>query len=369
MLALLVVVSIIFSQKKVSELFSRPLMNFTDDSCEALKNRYIQKLRYSRNKFLTEARNSDKAAELFGLGFIFTSELELDEFSQKVADTFNWTYDIGRSIDEILNVLIDEVRVNYLKQVPQKLSENIIKVRRSIWKIKLPFAKYYETYDYKGELTSRFKIKRDWSIEKFKRFIETESKEERDFMLWNVFIKKEYLFQKTRTIPLTSFIINPEDTDKTKWFKALVKYRAKKEFFPETYISELPMQEQKVIEQTREKRKKEVSKIVKWTDGRNKNNFVKLVYALHHTGLIDKGEGEVTNTVESLAPFFGIELGDWESNFSKGITNQGNYYDHGGFFDDLKKSYLQMVESKLENKQTKKKILKELEKQHALNDN
>lgn len=338
-------------------------MNFTDYSFEALKNRYVQKLRYTRNKFLNESRKKETAAQAFGLGFLFTSNLPLDEFSQKVAESFDWTYEIGQPINEIVSGLIDEVRVNYLKEVSQRPEERIVKIWKKLWKIKLPLLKYYETFDYKGELTSRFKLKINWKSQNFIDLAEAKSKEKKEFLLIYQLLRKEYLFQKSNT--MASSIINPEETDRIKWFKALVKYRANKEFLTELHISELPTEEQKAVIQTKEKRKKEAIKLVRWTDGRNKNNFVKLIYALHHSRLMDNGEGEVTNTVENLAPVFGIELGDWESNFSKGITDQGNYYDHGAFFDNLKKSYLQIVESRNENKKRKKKINTELESQAA----
>lgn len=127
-------------------------------------------------------------------------------------------------------------------------------------------------------------------------------------------------------------IIYPEVTDKGKWFKALVKYRAKKEFMPELYVSELPAQEQKVVTETKEKRKKETIKLLKWTDGKTKNNFPKLIYALSRAGLLENGKGEITKIVDKLAPVFGLELGDWESNFSSGISGQSLGYDHGAFF-------------------------------------
>ena len=304
-------------------------MKISDDSFEALKNRYLQKI----------------------------------EFSQKVSEYFDWLYDLGRPIDEILNGLIAETRVNYLNELAQRPPDRIIKVKKTLWKFKLPLVKYYETYDYKGELKSRFKVKLNWTKENLIKLAEAKSKEEESLIFMFLFVRKEYLYQKP--VPILTTIINAEESDKKKWFKALVKYKAKREFMPELYISELPPEEQKAVTQTKERRKRETAKLVKWTNGKTKNNFVKLIYALHHSGLIDKGEGEVTNIVEALAPVFGVELGDWESNFSKGITEPGYSYDHGAFFEDLKKSYLQIVETKLENKKIRKKIMKEIEKQDS----
>jgi hypothetical protein len=62
-------------------------MNFTDNHFETLKTKYIQKLRYSRNKFLNESRNTETAVEAYGLSFLFTNNLPMDEFSQEVAES------------------------------------------------------------------------------------------------------------------------------------------------------------------------------------------------------------------------------------------------------------------------------------------
>ncbi|HEY1047796.1 MAG TPA: RteC domain-containing protein [Bacteroidia bacterium] len=329
-------------------------MNYTDDYFEALKIRFIQKLRFARNKFLKEARNTDAAVEAFGLGFILTSEMELDEFSKKVSENFNWLYDIGRPIEEILNGLIDETRINFLNELALRPQYKTVKVRRTLWKIKLPFPKYYETYDYKGELKERFKVKINWNKENLLKLAEAKSKLEKELLFSFLFVEREYIYQKP--IPFQTTIINPEVTDTGKWFKALVKYRANKEFMPELYVSELPVQEQQVVAETKEKRKKETIKLLKWTDGKTKNNFPKLIYALSRAGLLENGKGEITKIVDKLAPVFGLELGDWESNFSSGITGQSLGYDHGAFFDNLKNSYLEIVDERLEKKKKKKSI-------------
>ena len=57
-------------------------MNFTDEEFETLKNRYIQKLRYSRNNFLNESRKIETAAQAYELSYQFTNNLPMDEFSQ-----------------------------------------------------------------------------------------------------------------------------------------------------------------------------------------------------------------------------------------------------------------------------------------------
>lgn len=166
-------------------------MNFTDDHFKELKNRYIQKIRFTRNKFLNESRNTDTAAQAFELGFILTSEMELDEFSKKVSESFNWLYEVGRPIDEILNGLMNETKVNYLNELAQRPQDKTIKVRKTLWKIKLPFARYYETYNYKGELKERFKVKINWTKENLLKLAEAKSKEEKALLFSFLFVERE----------------------------------------------------------------------------------------------------------------------------------------------------------------------------------
>ena len=73
-------------------------------------------------------------------------------------------------------------------------------------------------------------------------------------------------------------------------------------------------------------------------------------------------QGEVTKMVDNLAPVFDLEMGDWQSNFSKGCTGQSIGYDHGVFFEKLKHSYAEIVTERIEkqklNEKTKIKLLK-----------
>jgi hypothetical protein len=86
-------------------------MNFTDESFEELKNRYIEKLRYSRNKFLNESRNTETSAEAYGLSFLFTNNLPMDEFSQEVSRVFDWLYEIGKPVQKIIDGLYNECKI------------------------------------------------------------------------------------------------------------------------------------------------------------------------------------------------------------------------------------------------------------------
>jgi len=78
---LLVSVSITFLYKTAKDLFSRPFMNFTNNHYEELKIRYIQELRYSRNKFFKESCNTEAAAEAYGLSFLLRNNLPMDELN------------------------------------------------------------------------------------------------------------------------------------------------------------------------------------------------------------------------------------------------------------------------------------------------
>jgi hypothetical protein len=79
---------------------------------------------------------------------------------------------------------------------------------------------------------------------------------------------------------------------------------------------------------------------IKWTNSTNKNDFVKIIYALHGAKLINNGEGEITKIVEQAATAFGVELSkSWQSNFSKSKNDQNADYDQTSVFDKMKTAY------------------------------
>lgn len=349
--------------KRKEFYFRTFFMEISDDNFENIKNRIIGIMRRKRESMIYSARDKKTAANTFELLMQFVNKVNLDEFSKEVVEEFDFQYEMGLKIEEIIDSLFHVQRASYLDRIAHREPIKTIKVKRKIWKLKLPLVKYFETYDHNGELLSRYKNTFDFSNKNVNAYKFAQTKLEKEKIIETQLVKKQYLYQKPSEA--TDQIISPEVDDKEAWFKALVTYRANKEFLPELYLSELPPNEQKTLVETKEKRKRETTKLVKWTDGKNKNSFVKLIYSLHHSKYIDKGEGEVTNTVEALAPIFGLELNDWESNFSKGITEQGYAYDHGAFFDDLKNSYLEIVKSRIETKELKKKIKKELDKKQG----
>ena len=83
--------------------------------------------------------------------------------------------------------------------------------------------------------------------------------------------------------------------------------------------------------------------LVKWTNGNNKTDFVKLIYSFHHAGLINNGHGEITKIVEALGKTFNVELGEnWEANHSEN-KRIGNGDKQFAIFDRIKDSYKKYV--------------------------
>jgi len=105
-------------------------MNFTDEEFETLKNRYLQKLRFTKSKFLKGSRNTERAAEAFGFGFLMTTEMERDEFSQEVSRVFDWLYEIGKPINEIIDGLYSDTIINHLNELKQRPEQRIVKVHK-----------------------------------------------------------------------------------------------------------------------------------------------------------------------------------------------------------------------------------------------
>ena len=73
-----------------------------------------------------------------------------------------------------------------------------------------------------------------------------------------------------------------------------------------------------------EKREETIKKgLVKWTNGKNKTDFVKIIYGMYHAGLINNGDGEITKIVPYLGEIFNVELSkkSWEGNHTTHKTN------------------------------------------------
>ena len=85
---------------------------------------------------------------------------------------------------------------------------------------------------------------------------------------------------------------------------------------------------------------------IKWTNKDNKNDFVKIIYAMHEAKLINNGEGEITKIVEYLGSVFNVGLSkSWQSNLSKNKNDQNTDYDHTQIFDKIKKAYKDYLEA------------------------
>ncbi len=84
---------------------------------------------------------------------------------------------------------------------------------------------------------------------------------------------------------------------------------------------------------------------INWTNGNNKNDFVKIIYAMHKAGLINNGFGDITKIVESLSYEFNVGLGKgWQSNFSKSKNYQNAEFDSCEIFERLKASFKEYLE-------------------------
>jgi hypothetical protein len=100
--------------------------------------------------------------------------------------------------------------------------------------------------------------------------------------------------------------------------------------------------------------KSKKSDSLQWTSAKDtKNEFVQLVYGLHQSGFINKGQGEITKITEALAEIFGLDLGkNWQSNHSASIHKANSDY-QPQVFDKIKQAYLGYAVTQRENKKKK----------------
>lgn len=94
---------------------------------------------------------------------------------------------------------------------------------------------------------------------------------------------------------------------------------------------------------------------IQWTGSRdNKNDFVQLIYGLHQAGYLNKGSGEITKIVETLADVLKVGLGkNWQSNLSSSIHKSKNDYEPP-VFDKIKRAYVRYTDDLVTAKKTNK---------------
>lgn len=91
-----------------------------------------------------------------------------------------------------------------------------------------------------------------------------------------------------------------------------------------------------------------------WTGGENKTQFVQLIYALHEAKLLNNGRGEITNIVDELGQFLGVELPEtWQQNLSKSINSANNNH-IPPIFDKIKQAFLDYSKKRLDKNDNKK---------------
>jgi hypothetical protein len=96
---------------------------------------------------------------------------------------------------------------------------------------------------------------------------------------------------------------------------------------------------------------------IQWTNGRNKNEFVKIVYALFHAKLINNGEGNITEIIKELDEFFNVGLGNnYNSNLSTHILDTSGENEMKIFkrMSDAFEHYANEVKERKERNKTKR---------------
>lgn len=84
---------------------------------------------------------------------------------------------------------------------------------------------------------------------------------------------------------------------------------------------------------------------IHWTDGNRKVNFIKLVYALHSSKIINNGKGSFDKVLSDFAQLVNLKLGKNPfSNLSSEKQKRNADYNPYQFFDELKQSYQEYIE-------------------------
>ncbi|MEO9209685.1 MAG: RteC domain-containing protein [Ginsengibacter sp.] len=291
---------------------------------------------YIYQKTLNASRDKDYAKQVQKAIHECVNGQTFDDFSLEVAIGFNLQYKMGVDIKEILKGL-REAQTQYLKNTKDPDIGDMIKNDYfKIFGINTNYIKSTTYFNKDGTEKSKYEYDYNYTFKNIKKMIRAKTEQEKlDIYLNEIRTKEQTIVPQ---LEITTQIIDVNEQDDRKWFKALVRYQTRKEF--SEFLDK--GDHEAINEKTKKKLvdPEKTKKIVTWTNGNNTNDFVKLIYTLHEAKLINKGNGEITKIVESLAPVFGIELKDWQSNFSKGIHAQRLDYNHGAFFENLKKTYV-----------------------------
>ncbi len=318
--------------------------NYTNKDFMDLKDRYIKHLTFIYNKNLNTASDKDFSKKMQSAAHAILTEIPYDEFSQSIVTSFKLQYTLGLGINEIIFNLKD-IQKDYLRLHPKVLDVKFKNEYYRILGINTNHLKRKTIYGANGEIVSQNEYDYDFSFKNLNKLRKAKTEQEKlDIYFNEIEIVKQTAIH---TNPITIQLIDAEELSDFIWFKALVKLQGRNEF-SEFLEGENDSHNIKKAKQTSSNSQK-VKKIVTWTNGKNKNDFVKIIYALHGAKLINSGKGEITKIVENLAPIFDVDLKDWQSNFSSGINNQTIDYNHTAIFEKLQDAYLEHVKTKIKN--------------------
>lgn len=85
-------------------------------------------------------------------------------------------------------------------------------------------------------------------------------------------------------------------------------------------------------------------------------DFLKLAYALHHSGILKAQSENITDTVNELAQRLDFQLPPrWHSNLREGFEGVNADYNHFEFIDEIKNGLMAYITSRDEKKRSQKK--------------
>ncbi len=315
--------------------------DYTTKDFMDLKDKYVKYLTFIYNKNLNTSRDKEFSKAVQKLTHELFSDESLDDFSQSIATSFSLQYKLGYEISEILtNLRI--LQNQHIQGESQKKEPTVKDEYIKFLGMNTKLLKSSTIFEEHGEEISRSEFNYDFSLKTVMRLLKAKTDQEKIDVFYNEFQSTKRT--QNKEIRMTTQIIDMHENSEHKWFKALVRYQSRHEFsiYLEQENADLlkKTDEKNKPKQVKANKPDKIKSIVKWTNGINKNDFVKLIYAMHEARLINSGNGEITKIVEALAPIFDIELNDWQSNFSKGLNVGEPDFNTDSFFDKLKNSYL-----------------------------
>ena len=276
--------------------------------------KYYNTILIKYNSALNQSNNIEYAKFWFGFVLIISNYKRENPFAREVALIFHHNYNLGYSIDLLLS------KIHEIKQKHKLvINEEVAKNTTSNYFYKSKFMRFFKLPSLKIEISHNGRY-----ILGNELLIDSQNNSHIIKMLIRDLALKRFLCEH--------YGMNGSIFNLGEMLEFLLKHKDN----PNPNSIQIQKTQNNII---RQKAK------FNWI-GKNKTEFVQLIYGIYHANLLTNENNEITKLVEDLSKEFDIDLGkNWQSNYSKSI----NYRNHDYFpeiFEKIKNGFIKYRDSR-----------------------